>query len=299
LNDTRESNQAEDAGGELKAHPLTKAKPIKFAGRSGAVTAAGVAFLLLALFVAGKFISATVYYQHQVYWYNAALIFSFAIFTFAGLATVLRWPGWKIWAGAASWMIIAAFPSMLGFPMLGALHPSTRFDPFRLNLGVAAILPPLIMLAISIFVLWARRQEPTAEPNVPVPSGDATAAGIVLILFGICFGAAAVITTPRILVGNVSPAPVQIGNLFLILIIVVIFALAGTATILRWRGWRIWAGTVSWLAIGLVVLAIIPRLTGVDLTFLDFGAAYQAASTALIFVFVLWAKRQEKMTASA
>ena len=33
------------------------------------------------------------------------------------------------------------------------------------------------------------------------------------------------------------------------------FSCAGSATIRRWRGWRIWAGTAAW---GLIVLAVMP-----------------------------------------
>src|SRR5262245_45647471 len=71
------------------------------------------------------------------------------------------------------------------------------------------------------------------------------------------------------------------------------FGYAGLATIWRWRGWRIWAGTVSWGIIVMMVLGVFAtRAPDTDLV-LDIAGRLMVVAVA---VFVLVAKRRERRT---
>jgi hypothetical protein len=76
------------------------------------------------------------------------------------------------------------------------------------------------------------------------------------------------------------------------LLATVILGYAGLATIRRWRGWRIWAGTIAWGLIALAVLNLFktPVPPGTD-TSSELPVVLGAIAIA---VFVLVAKRRER-----
>jgi hypothetical protein len=155
------------------------------------------------------------------------------------------------------------------------------------------------MLLFAIFVLRARHQEKPLHRTDR--SGEVTVAGVVLLLVGISFGIVPVVI---IVSGKAAANPGPIG---MFLVFLVICTCAGLATIWRWRGWRAWAGTASWLMIVAFTIGFtqdhVKVLTtyGVavfGLVFIRTGSTYLFASAILIFIFVLWAKRQEKALTS-
>src|SRR5262249_16767437 len=75
------------------------------------------------------------------------------------------------------------------------------------------------------------------------------------------------------------------------LIAAAIFGYAGVAIVLRWRGWRIWAGTIAWCLVALVVLNFFTTPPpGMDTSFY-FGPLLVTIAFA---AFVLIAKRRER-----
>ncbi len=155
------------------------------------------------------------------------------------------------------------------------------------------------MLAVSIFVLWARRKEKEAKPDAR--TGEVTVAGALLLLLGIAFGAGPALIIKRLLSGTVSSTGDE-AAMILALLPCVFFTFTGISAILRWRGWRVWTGLAAWLSIVLIVLAFIQErvqtLVTYGVVFADVGKAVYFASLVLVFVFVLWAKRQKDVVAS-
>ena len=70
-----------------------------------------------------------------------------------------------------------------------------------------------------------------------------------------------------------------------------IFATAGLAMILRWRGWRIWVGTVSWLMIVIMVLGT--ARDAFPSMFIDLWRLTFVIFAILVCIFVLWGERQD------
>jgi hypothetical protein len=278
---------AQDTQGKVRRPPVSpntsfdKETPIDFERKSGAVTAAGVALILLALHAIRPFTninpalpSETHFKLIPVY---AVFLASFLIFAFAAAATVLRWKRWRIWAGAAAWLaILLAFRSTQSITLTSRF---TRINPEQLIVS-------LLMLAIAVFVLWVWNQErKTAATNA---KPEVTVAGITLVFLGIYFWLPIL---NLVLFGN----PPGLSFLFFFFAICLIFVFAGLAMILRWGGWRIWAGTVSWLTIVILVVGV-----GSD-TYttrsIDFYKLTLFTAAILVCVFVLWAKRQDKALA--
>jgi hypothetical protein len=72
-------------------------------------------------------------------------------------------------------------------------------------------------------------------------------------------------------------------------------SIATHACDLRWRGWRIWAGTVSWLTIVIIVVEF-GQNTYKSMS-VDFWTLIFFTIAILVCIFVLWAKRQDKALA--
>jgi hypothetical protein len=68
------------------------------------------------------------------------------MFGWAGLATIFRWRGWRIWAGAIAWLAIM----MLVFD----LFAEKQAQPGEYDLPVR-----LIFWVVAVFVLIAKRLE--------------------------------------------------------------------------------------------------------------------------------------------
>jgi hypothetical protein len=121
--------------------------------RTGLVTAAGI-MLVLAGGLGLVFVYET----------NSATIGAFAsIVLTAGFLTVQRGRSWRIWAGAASWILIAGDAVFVwrligdpNIPFLTSLSEQFRTSaiPFILT-----VLPS----CIGVFVLWAKRKESPPE----------------------------------------------------------------------------------------------------------------------------------------
>jgi peptidoglycan/LPS O-acetylase OafA/YrhL len=71
----------------------------------------------------------------------------------------------------------------------------------------------------------------------------------------------------------------------------VVLALAGLAIVRRWRGWRIWAGTIAWGLIAIVVLNLFNTPPPGPVR--SFKLAFMLGALA-IAMFVLIAKRRER-----
>jgi hypothetical protein len=121
--------------------------------RSGLVTAAGI-MLVLSGCLGIVFVYQT----------NSAAIGAFAsIVLAAGFLTVQRGRSWRIWAGIASWILIAwgaVFVCGLmrdpNVPFLTSLS-----EQFRTS-AIPSILTVLLS-CIGVFVLWAKRKEPPPD----------------------------------------------------------------------------------------------------------------------------------------
>jgi hypothetical protein len=125
--------------------------------RTIAVTLAGVLLLLPAgacALIAALF--ATPGHTQSAVLSGASLIAA-AIFGYSGLAIILRWRGWRIWAGTISWGLIAIFVFSL-FALFAPPAPSSTDSSFGL------VARPII-LAFAVFVLIAKRRE--RRPDVP------------------------------------------------------------------------------------------------------------------------------------
>jgi hypothetical protein len=84
----------------------------------------------------------------------------------AGLATVRRWRGWRVWAGLFSWLAIA-LSAMVLFGLIITSYDSqlsTAESVLRAAFG-------LIPGAVGIFALWAKRRELAGNtaPRAPSP----------------------------------------------------------------------------------------------------------------------------------
>jgi hypothetical protein len=121
--------------------------------RSGLVTAAGITLVLSGCL-------GIVF----VYQTNSAAIGAFAsIVLAAGFLTVQRGRSWRIWAGTASWILIA-WGAVLVWGLIR--DPNVPFltslsEQFRTS-AIPSILTVLLS-CIGVFVLWAKRKEPSPD----------------------------------------------------------------------------------------------------------------------------------------
>jgi hypothetical protein len=126
--------------------------------RTIAVTVAGVLLLMLPA-AAFAFMAAIFLFDRldgrrgSIDFTSVGINFALAgCFGYAGLATIRRWRGWRIWAGTASW-------SMIVIIVLG-LFDAARSDP---NWAVT-VAARIIVVALAVFVLVAKRRE--RRPNI-------------------------------------------------------------------------------------------------------------------------------------
>ncbi len=275
--------------------------PLPSASRSKAVTAAGIAFIVLALLAARRFIGIlSVPLQTRlkltaVVFLDGVYIIAITIFAIAASATILRWRRWRIWAGAAGWLAISlAVWLIFQIEAFSSIAPQVTRNPQIVPpFPAAQLILPVLTLVISMFVLWARRQEEDATTNAG--ADEVTVAGLVLLLIGI----EAIVWVIPLSISLASSYALLVRLMAIVGAFFLIFAFAGSATILRWRGWRAWAGTVAWLVIGIVVIGCITELRNLAMygpTFLNvrYGEWTLLAFLGSVSGFVLWAKRQEK-----
>lgn len=200
---------------------LNKETPTHLERQSGAVTAAGAAFILLTLLALRPFTYINPALPLETHFklipsYGVNLA-SFLIFAFAAVATILRWKRWRIWAGAAAWLAM-----FLAFRSFESIALTTRFLSQGARINPEQLIVSLLMLAISVFVLWMWNQErKTAATNI---KSEVTVGGIALVFLGIYI----FFPTLGLLLSS-NPA----GLFFSV--ISLIFVFAGLAMVLRWR----------------------------------------------------------------
>ncbi len=121
--------------------------------RSGLVTAAGVMLVL-----SGGLGIAFVYNT------NSRVVAVFAlVIIFAGVLTIQRGRNWRIWASAASWILIAwGAVFVWGLFRDQNVSFSTSLSEQFLSSAIPFILT-VLLVCIGVFVLWAKRKEPLPE----------------------------------------------------------------------------------------------------------------------------------------
>ena len=236
-------------------------------------------------------------------YFTGAFLAASALFAFTGVAIILRWRGWQTWASTVAWLLM----------VLALFSVSSTIDLWnflsRINRAQTAVTPRFLwpvfvapfMVLFSVFVLWVRhREKPLHHTD---RSGEVTVAGVVLLLVGVGFG----IVSAVMIVSSKAAADPRLAGGVVLLFVFAIYATAGLATIWRWRGWRTWAGTASWLMIVALVIGFSRDYIQVLTTYgfatfgyvlVTMGNTYYFISFILIFIFVLWAKRQEKALTS-
>jgi hypothetical protein len=134
--------------------------------------------------------------------------------------------------------------------------------------------------------------EPQATP-VPRRTGAVTVAGALFLLWAVVWAFAATV----LVIGNAFPdslvlanRPIDLVDTVSSLVLALALGYAGLAMMLRWRRWRIWAGTVSW---GLIVIVVLSQ-------FAPPSAANRSLERLIslivlaVAVFALVAKRRER-----
>ena len=143
---------------------MTGEQPILGAGRSRAVTAAGVVLLILTTpcaLLAAVF-GAEASMPDQVLRIGKLIVSSglgfesmvlclvlLAICAYAGLATIFRWRGWRPVAATVAWLTIALGAFCIWIWLTGRI------------VGFSLVVPA-VLFAVAGFVLWAVRQEPVS-----------------------------------------------------------------------------------------------------------------------------------------
>jgi hypothetical protein len=139
----------------------------------------------------------------------------------------------------------------------------------------------------------------TASQGIPVPrrTGAVTVAGALFLLLAVVFAFMAVVFgTEMAFPGSFSDGdgdePIGLFPVGVGLAGAAIFGCAGLAVMGRWRGWRIWAGTVSWGLIVMVVLGLFapPPPSSTD----RWIERVVSLIVVAVAVFVLVAKRRER-----
>src|SRR5262249_49326283 len=132
----------------------------------------------------------------------------------------------------------------------------------------------------------AGKSELSESQSMPPPRRTAavTIAGVLLLLPAAVCVLVAIIATE----GHFRDAFASVAYLLL----AAVFGYASLATIRRWRGWRIWAGTVSW---GLIVISVLGLFAALPLD--SSGRLFVIISNIILIAlaaFVLIAKRRER-----
>jgi hypothetical protein len=131
------------------------------AGRSGAITAAGVLLLILttpyallaAVFGAEASMPGLVIRIGRLivpsglgFEAMVSCLVLLALFAYAGLATIFRWRGWRPVAAAVAWLTIALGAFCVWIWLAGRI---AGFSP----------VVPVVLFALAGFVLWCCRQD--------------------------------------------------------------------------------------------------------------------------------------------
>ena len=132
-----------------------------------------------------------------------------------------------------------------------------------------------------------------AQAGVP-RSGLVTASGMVLVLLGGLCIAAVLYAVLRPLWSDAARAAAALP---LVALPGLVVCLAGFATVERWRGWRVWAGSVSWLMIVFTALASMTLLMGPISVVASFWerlvTVFVSLAPGAVGAFVLLAKQEE------
>lgn len=229
--------------------------------RSGLVTASGMALLLLGVLC----IAAVLYAVARPLWSDAGRVSAaspliavpgVAVFL-AGFATLERWRGWRIWAGAASWLMIVftgvALMTLLMGPMLVVSSLSERLVTVFVSLAPGAV---------GGFALLAKHEEPSSDGGA---AAALMAAGIIFIVLALLLAAGGFALVIFVTMDQTAPehesAALSFAAFFLIMAL--LFGYGGLAIIRRWRRGQKLAKILSWImVVVLLVFGIVAVITG-------------------------------------
>jgi hypothetical protein len=270
--------------------------------RSGLVTLAGIFLFLLG----GLDIASVLYIDLWPLWtdvdsqktafisaYPMAQVVSSIVLILAGFATVKRWRGWRIWVGTVAWLMIGF--SAIGVASAPLLYALDYKESERERLLFAASFAAIAFLfgCLGLFTLAAKREEPTSDEGT---STAVIVAGAILVLIGVLLlaGGVAVAVYPST---QQAPSGELVGSIFMFML-ATLFGYAGTATIWRWKHWRGFSKTLSWMVIVVLLLFGLAAIISGPPT--PTYAPVAVRISALIWlgmllaplVFVLWALRQ-------
>lgn len=191
----------------------------------------------------------------------------------AGLAVVLRFPGWRFYSGTLGWLFIVFF----FFELTSYLHQTARNFAGPADYGTVAIGASFALF--GILLLMAKRDEPPAQPF-----GLVTPVGIAIALSALSWWVAALTMA---VTSDTAQGFVIVG---------VVIAFIGTAIALRWPGWRIIAGCFAWflIAVGIFgLLNALGQMTTSSVYRLWDNILMPALFALALAHFILWAKRRE------
>jgi hypothetical protein len=198
---------------------------------------------------------------------------------FAGLATVRRWRGWRIVTGLFSWLAIALSAIVVQMALLDAIYPNWGPDRSaeRVLASKEAVFA-LIPAAVGIFMLWAKRKEPSDDGGrtVAVAIG-----GVIFVLFAVLFAA----------VGIIGSVNLDFGTLAFGFVMAGLHGYTALAFFRRWKYWRAAASSAASVTMVLFVIYGIGRVgenAGEGLLGIE--------SFVALFGYVLWAVRQKSQS---
>src|SRR5262249_4566859 len=182
-----------------------------------------------------------------------------AWWTATGLAMVRRWYGWRFYAGALAWFLI----------LVALMLPQNDMGPFDSG-GPRFVWLAACLGLMGVFILVAKRDEPPAKPFSHV-----TSVGVFLIVIASGLMIGAVITASSL--PNANAAAAVPGSLLAALL-----AGCGSAMVHRWRGWRIYAGTLGWIFIVMAVFRALNLLIQLSEYRVSLGRAFMEFEVTLM-----------------
>jgi drug/metabolite transporter (DMT)-like permease len=268
--------------------------------RSGLVTASGMVLVLLG----GLCIAAVLYAVARPLWSDVERVPSTMplvalpglVVCVAGLATVERWRGWRVWAGTVSWLMIV-FTALASMTLLmGPISVAASFLE-RLVTVFVSLAPG----TVGAFALLAKQEEPTSDGGA---AAARMVASIILMIVALLFLAGAVglalfVEMDRTAATHASDALV-LSAFFLFMAL--LFGYGGLAIIRRWRRGQKFAKILSWIMVVLLLLfglaAVISGGPWVPFPGDPVGSrlAFSIYYGVLVgpFAFVLWALRRQR-----